>query len=58
MLLRLGALRLNRAKNNYWADKQLLNGSEQHKGYLPIENVGEKARRSMWPGGSHDRVER
>ena len=47
VLLRLGALRLNRAKNNYWAGKRLLNGSEQHKGYLPIEKVDENARRSM-----------
>ena len=47
VLLRPGALGLNRAKNSCWADKGLLYGSEQHKGYLPIEKVGENARRFM-----------
>ena len=47
MLLRPGALGLNRAKNNHWADKGLLYGSEQHKGRLPIEKVVEIVRRFM-----------
>ena len=38
---------LNGAKNKYWANKGMLHGSEQHKGYLPIEKVGEDARGSM-----------
>ena len=47
MLLRPGALGLNRAKNNNWTEKGLLYVSEQHKGCLPIEKIGKIIRRFM-----------